>query len=52
MEKWFIVHIPSEQITIAGKAYVSTDAITLLTNDDINVILSDSFGNLVPSCSE
>jgi len=39
--------IPYERIVIAGKGYVSTDAIQLLTDHNINVILLDSFGKLV-----
>jgi CRISP-associated protein Cas1 len=34
---------PYERIVIAGKGYVSTDAIQLLTDHNINVILLDSF---------
>ena len=46
-EEWFVTQIPYEKIVIAGKGYVSTDAIQLLTEHNINVILLDSFGNLI-----
>jgi hypothetical protein len=46
-EEWFVTQIPYERIVIAGKGYVSTEAIQLLTERNINVILLDSFGNLV-----
>ena len=46
-EEWFVTQIPYERIVIAGKGYVSTDAIQLLTDHNINVILLDSFGKLV-----
>lgn len=47
VEEWFVTQIPYERIVIAGKGYVSTDAIQLLTDHNINVILLDSFGKLV-----
>jgi len=50
-EEWFVTQIPYERIVIAGKGYVSTDAIQLLTDHNINVILVDSFGNLVCNMS-
>jgi len=51
VEEWFVTQIPYERIVIAGKGYVSTDAIQLLTDHNINVILLDSFGNLVTNMS-
>jgi CRISPR-associated protein Cas1 len=51
VEEWFVTQIPYERIVIAGKGYVSTDAIQLLTDHNINVILLDSFGNLVCNMS-
>lgn len=47
IEEWFVTQIPYEKIVIAGKGYVSTDAIELLSKHNINVILLDSYGNLV-----
>src|SRR3989442_3669280 len=47
VEEWFVTQIPYERIVIAGKGYVSTDAIQLLTDRNVNVILLDSFGKLV-----
>src|SRR3989442_12951548 len=47
VEEWFVTQIPYERIVIAGKGYVSTDAIQLLTDHNINVILLDSFGKMV-----
>jgi len=43
VEEWFVTQIPYERIVIAGKGYVSTDAIQLLTDHNINVILLNSF---------
>src|SRR5579884_481701 len=47
VEEWFVTQIPYERIVIAGKGYVSTDAIQLLTSHNVNVILLDLYGNLV-----
>lgn len=46
-EEWFVTQIPYEKIVISGKGYVSTEAIKLLSEKNINVILLDSFGNLI-----
>jgi CRISPR-associated protein Cas1 len=51
IEDWFVTQIPYERIVIAGKGYVSTDAIQLLTDYNINVILLDAFGNFVCNMS-
>jgi CRISPR-associated protein Cas1 len=44
-EEWFVSKIPYEKIVISGKGYVSTEAISLLNQNNINVILTDTFGN-------
>ena len=46
-EEWFVSKIPYEKIVISGKGYVSTEAITLLNQNNINIILTDTFGNPV-----
>jgi CRISPR-associated protein Cas1 len=46
-EEWFVSQIPYEKIVIAGRGYVSTDAIELLSSHNVNIILLDSYGNLV-----
>jgi CRISP-associated protein Cas1 len=46
-EEWFVTQIPYERIMISGKGYLSTEAIKLLTKKNINVILTDTYGNLV-----
>jgi CRISPR-associated protein Cas1 len=51
IEEWFVTQIPYEKIVISSKGYVSTDAIQLLSDHNINVILLDSFGNLVSNMS-
>ncbi len=46
-EEWFVSKIPYEKIVISGKGYVSTEAISLLNQNNINVILTDTYGNPV-----
>lgn len=46
-EEWFVTKIPYEKIVISGKGYVSTEAIKLLSEKNINVILTDTYGNPV-----
>ncbi|HEV8404995.1 MAG TPA: CRISPR-associated endonuclease Cas1 [Nitrososphaera sp.] len=46
-EEWFVTQIPYERIVISGKGYISTEAIKLLTDKNINVILTDTYGNLL-----
>jgi CRISPR-associated protein Cas1 len=44
-EEWFVSKIPYEKIVISGKGYLSTEAISLLNQNNINVILTDTYGN-------
>jgi CRISPR-associated protein Cas1 len=46
-EEWFVTQIPYERIVISGKGYISTEAIKLLSEKNINVILTDTYGNLI-----
>jgi CRISPR-associated protein Cas1 len=46
-EEWFVTQIPYEKIVISGKGYISTEAIKLLSDHNVNLILLDSFGKLV-----
>jgi len=46
-EEWFVTQLPYEKIVISGKGYVSTEAIKLLAEKNINVILTDTYGNLI-----
>jgi len=46
-EEWFVTKIPYEKIVISGKGYVSTEAISLLSKKNINVLLTDTYGNPV-----
>jgi CRISPR-associated protein Cas1 len=46
-EEWFVSQIPYERIVISGKGYLSTEAVKLLTDNNINIILTDTYGNLI-----
>jgi len=46
-EEWFVSRMPYEKIVISGRGYVSTDAIKLLSEKNVNVILTDTYGNPV-----
>jgi CRISPR-associated protein Cas1 len=46
-EEWFVTQIPYERIVISGKGYLSTEAIKLLTGHNINIIVTDTYGNLI-----
>jgi CRISPR-associated protein Cas1 len=39
VEEWFVTQLPYERIVISGKGYLSTDAISLLSQKNINIIL-------------
>jgi len=41
--------ISYERLVISGKGIISTDAIKLLSKNNVNVILTDSFGNVTSS---
>jgi len=43
-EEWFIKQMPYEKIVLCGKGYVSTEALSLLSEHNKNVILLDTYG--------
>lgn len=47
IESWFVKQIPYEKIVLSGKGYISTEAITLLNQNKINLILTDTYGSPV-----
>ena len=48
-EEYFVSRMPYEKIVISGRGYISTDAIKLLSEKNVNVILTDTYGNPVSS---
>ncbi len=50
-ESWFVKNMPYEKIVLSGKGYVSTEALSLLSQNNRNVILVDTFGKPVTYCN-
>lgn len=46
-EEWLVKNMPYEKIVLSGKGYVSTEALSLLSENYRNVILLDNFGKPV-----
>jgi CRISP-associated protein Cas1 len=46
-EEWFVTQVPYERIVVAGKGYVSTEAISVLAEYNISIVLTDTYGNLI-----
>jgi CRISPR-associated protein Cas1 len=44
-ESWFVKEIPYEKIILSGNGYLSSNAISLLNHNKINLIITDTFGN-------
>ncbi len=49
-EEWFANRLPYEKIIISGKGYISTEAMSVLSEHNRHVILIDSYGNPVTFC--
>jgi CRISPR-associated protein Cas1 len=49
IESFFPSRFPYERIVISGKGIITTEAIKSLSESNVNVILTDSYGNLVSS---
>lgn len=50
-ESYYIPQIPYEKIIISGDGYLSTRAVQLLLANNVNLILTDGYGNLITSMS-
>ena len=46
-EEWFVNKMPYEKIVISGKGYISTEAMSVLSEHNRHVILMDTYGNPV-----
>jgi len=46
-EEWFVNKMPYEKIVISGKGYISTEAMSVLSQHNRHVILVDTYGNPV-----
>jgi len=50
-EEWFVKNMPYEKIVLSGKGYISTEALSLLSQNNRNVILLDNHGKPVTFCN-
>jgi len=50
-EEWFVNNMPYEKIVLSGKGYVSTEALSLLSENNRNVILVDTYGKPITFCN-
>ena len=44
VEEWFVKNMPYEKIVLSGKGYISTEALSLLSENNRNLILLDTYG--------
>jgi len=49
-EEWFTNNMPYEKIVVSGKGYISTEAMSVLSEHNRHVILVDTYGNPVTFC--
>jgi len=49
IESYFPKKFPYERLVISGKGMLSTEAIKTLSENNVNVIITDSFGSLIAS---
>lgn len=47
IESWYVKNMPYEKIVLQGKGYISTEALSLLSQNNRNVILLDNHGKPV-----
>ena len=51
IESWFVKDMPYDRIILQGKGYISTESLSLLSENNRTVILLDNHGNPVTFCS-
>jgi CRISPR-associated protein Cas1 len=44
VEEWYVNNMPYEKIVMSGKGHVSTEALSLLSQHNRNLILVDTYG--------
>ncbi len=44
VESWYVKNMPYEKIVLSGKGYISTEALSLLCQNNRNLILLDTYG--------
>jgi len=50
IESWFVKDMPYDRIVLQGKGYISTESLSLLSENNRTVILLDNRGNPVTFC--
>ena len=45
IETFYVTKIPYEKIILSGKGYVSTEAVKLLTENNVQLLITDTYGN-------
>ena len=50
IEEWFVKNMPYERIILQGKGYVSTESLSILSENNKTVILLDTSGNPITTC--
>ena len=48
VEEWYVKNMPYEKIVLSGKGYISTEALGLLSENNRNLILLDTYGKPTP----
>jgi len=51
IESWFVKNMPYEKIVLSGKGYISTEALSMLSQNNRNVILLDNHGKPDTFCN-
>ena len=51
VEEWFVRNMPYEKIIVSGKGYISTEALSLLSENNRNLILLDTYGKPITFCN-
>jgi len=51
VEEWFVKDMPYQRIVLQGKGYISTESLSLLSENNRNVILLDNRGKPVTFCN-
>ena len=49
-EEWFVKNMPYDRIILQGKGYVSTESLSILSENNKTVILLDTSGNPITTC--
>jgi len=51
VEEWFARNMPYKKIVVSGKGYISTEALSLLSENNRNLILLDTYGKPITFCN-